>query len=480
MDDVERWGIFEISLEGSMDGNPFLDVKLSAEFKHKTKVIELDGFYDGDGVYRVRFMPDTLGPWTYATKSNRDELDGKSGQFKCVEQSPENHGPVRVRNTFHFAYADGTSYFPVGTTCYAWIHQGDELEGQTLVTLEKSPFNKVRFCVFPKHYIFNRNEPVYHPFEGSLSEGWDFTTFNPEFFRHLEQRVGDLLELGIEADLILFHPYDRWGYATMDAETDDRYLRYVVARLSAYRSVWWSLANEYDLMQAKTMVDWDRFFQIIQGTDPYQHLRSIHNCRVFYDHSKPWVTHVSIQHQHMDFSRIAEWREDYGKPVIIDECGYEGNISHGWGNLPPQELVRRFWEGVTRGGYVVHGETYLHPEDILWWSKGGVLYGESPERIAFLRRIVEEGPDEGLEPINLGWDVTCAGRECEYYLAYFGIHQPAYRSFKLPEGSRFNIDMIDTWEMTITPVERTFEGECKVKLPNKPYMALRIRKEDMK
>ncbi len=480
MDEVERWGIFEISLEGPMDGNPFLDVKLSAEFKHKTKVIELDGFYDGDGVYRVRFMPDTLGPWTYATKSNRDELDGKSGQFKCVEQSPENHGRVRVRDTYHFAYTDGTSYFPVGTTCYAWIHQGDELEGQTLATLEKSPFNKVRFCVFPKHYIFNRNEPVYHPFEGSLSEGWDFTTFNPEFFRHLEQRVGDLLELGIEADLILFHPYDRWGYATMDAETDDRYLRYVVARLSAYRNIWWSLANEYDLMQAKTMADWDRFFQIIQETDPYQHLRSIHNCRVFYDHSKPWVTHVSIQHQHMDFSSIAEWRQDYRKPVIIDECGYEGNISHGWGNLPPQELVRRFWEGVTRGGYVVHGETYLHPEDTLWWSKGRVLYGESPERIAFLRRILEEGPDEGLEPINLGWDVTCAGKEGEYYLAYFGIHQPAYRSLKLPEGSRFNIDMIDTWEMTITPMERTFEGECQVKLPSKPYMALRIRKEEMK
>ena len=30
------------------------------------------------------------------------------------------------------------------------------------------------------------------------------------------------------------------------AAVDDRYLRYVVARLAAYRNVWWSLANEYD------------------------------------------------------------------------------------------------------------------------------------------------------------------------------------------------------------------------------------------
>ena len=81
----------------------------------------------------------------------------------------------------------------------------------------------------------------------------------------------------------------------MDAEQDDRYLRYVVARLAAYRNVWWSMANEYDLMPNKAMADWDRIFRVVQESDPYQHLRSIHNCREFYDHSKPWVTHQSIQ-----------------------------------------------------------------------------------------------------------------------------------------------------------------------------------------
>ncbi|MEU9456656.1 hypothetical protein [Streptomyces sp. NPDC048277] len=32
----------------------------------------------------------------------------------------------------------------MGTTAYAWTHQGDELEEQTLRTLERSPFNRVR------------------------------------------------------------------------------------------------------------------------------------------------------------------------------------------------------------------------------------------------------------------------------------------------------------------------------------------------
>jgi hypothetical protein len=74
---------------------------------------------------------------------------------------------VYVRNTFHFAYADGTPYRPFGTTCYAWTHQPEELQTQTLQTLRVSPFNKLRMCVFPKHYTFNTADPDLFPFERS-------------------------------------------------------------------------------------------------------------------------------------------------------------------------------------------------------------------------------------------------------------------------------------------------------------------------
>ena len=104
---VERWGIFELALKGPKDGNPFVDVSLRAEFRNAGRVLAPEGFYDGDGVYRIRCMPDALGEWTFATKSNRAELDGATGRFTCVQPSKGNHGPVRVRNTVHLAYADG-------------------------------------------------------------------------------------------------------------------------------------------------------------------------------------------------------------------------------------------------------------------------------------------------------------------------------------------------------------------------------------
>jgi Domain of unknown function (DUF5060)/Domain of unknown function (DUF5605)/Protein of unknown function (DUF4038) len=471
-ENVERWGVFETSLSGPSSGNPFLDVRFGAHFRYGHRVIDVDGFYDGAAVYRVRFMPDEIGAWSYTTFSNVAALDGKTGTFTAVAPSSANHGPVRVRYGTHFAYEDGKAYVPIGTTCYAWVHQGGRLEERTLETLRSAPFNKMRMCVFPKSYAYNTNEPVYYPFEREASGGNDFTRFDPRFFQHLEKRVSDLEALGIEADLILFHPYDRWGYANMPADVNERYLRYTVARLSAYRNVWWSMANEWDLVKTRNVADWDRFFRIVQESDPYQHLRSIHHSNVMYDQAKPWVTHVSLQSS--DMERALDYIAQFHKPVIYDEAKYEGNIPRRWGNISAQEMVRRFWVGTVAGAYVGHGETYLDPNDILWWSKGGVLHGQSPQRIAFLRKILETAPAEGLN--NLSTYYLGAGQEGRYYLFYFDVNQPAEYEFNLDSRARYRADIIDPWAMTITPVEGVFTGKFLMKLPGKPFLAVRFEK----
>jgi hypothetical protein len=42
------------------------------------------GFYDGDGTYRLRFMPTEQGRWHYTTHRNRPELDSKTGEFTVI------------------------------------------------------------------------------------------------------------------------------------------------------------------------------------------------------------------------------------------------------------------------------------------------------------------------------------------------------------------------------------------------------------
>ena len=495
---VEQWGVFEAALKGPGAGNPFLDVRFGATFSDGTHSHDVDGFYDGGGVYRVRFMPEAAGGWHYVTRSNVAALDGKTGMFTVTAATGNDHGPVRVHATYHFAYADGTPFWEIGTTSYSWCHQSDALEEATLRTLAGSPFNKIRMCVLPQNYPDSR--PVRFPFAGTPPRHWDYTRFNPEFFQHLEKRVGQLRDLGIEADLILFHPYGKeWGFDTMDAATDDRYVRYMVARFAAYRNVWWSMANEYDFMHAKSNTDWDRLFHVVQESDPYGHLRSIHNGAVIYNNAQPWVTHASIQNGSAaeEPGRAELYRDVWRKPVVYDEVKYEGNITQRWGQLTGEEMVNRFWAGTVAGTYVGHSECLRGADGGMWLNEGVALRGESPPRLAFLRKVLEEAPADGIEPIDKWQDSNMGGQPGEYYLLYFGAATPGSWLFELPkngvsEGMRFKVDVIDTWGMTIKPVDGEFVTRKKdnytfvdgkeraVTLPSRPWLALRIRRVDGK
>jgi len=458
--------------------------------------VEVPGFYDGDGKYLVRFMPDMQGRWSYETKANRWELTGKSGEFSATPPGPNNHGPVRVHNTYHFAHADGTPFKPIGTTIYNWLDTPDEVQEQTLQTLAASPFNKARMLITqqPTPYL-NKYPPARWPFAGQPPHGWDLTRFNPEFFRGYEKRLAQLRELGIEADVILFNPYGKWGFETMDAAGDDRYVRYVVARFGAYRNVWWSLANEYDYLRTKTEADWDRLGALVQACDPYQHLRSIHNGTLLYNHNQPWVTHVSMQNGvAVETPGSAElYRDVYRKPVVYDEIKYEGDAKFRWADLSGPEMVHRFWCGTIGGTYVGHGDYFNTAGEDTWTSFGGKISGQSVPRLAFLRQILADGPADGLEPIDKWNDPNTAGKAGEYYLTYFGHEQPTNWTFQIykrgvNDGEHFKVDVIDTWDMTLTPVAGEFIAKKKdnyhfedaqsrtVPLPGKSGMAVRIRR----
>jgi hypothetical protein len=477
---IARWDAFELSLNGPSSGNPFIDVTLAATFTLKNRSLTVEGFYDGEGVYKVRFMPDDLGDWTWTTTSNQPALHAKSGTFQCVAPDAGNHGLVSVRDSFHFGYADGTPYVECGTTCYAWAFQAESTQRQTIETLSRSPFNKLRMCIFPKWYQHNRKEPSIYPFprNGDLN---DYSSFTVAYFQHFDRLILDLRRIGVQADLILFHPYDRWGYQSMPAEVNERYLRYVIARFSAYRNVWWSLANEYDLLRAKTNTDWDRYAQILGEYDVFDHLRSIHYCYHQYEYGRGWCTHAGVQDSRMALS--AQWRIDWQKPVVFDECKYEGNIGSQWGNLSGDAMTGRFWQAVAQGCYCGHGETYIDPNDILWWSHGGVLHGVSPARIAFLRKLLEETIALGPGPIgftNFHQEPAGARRNNDSVLFYyFDVHQPAEATFPLPDGKTYTAEYIDTLKMTRTPLPGEYSGNANLKLPGTPWGSLWFRQSGM-
>ena len=69
-DFVERWDVFEVQAAGPAEGNPFVEQWFRGVFRGQGETVAVDGFYDGDGVYKVRFMPSFVGEYTYETEGS--------------------------------------------------------------------------------------------------------------------------------------------------------------------------------------------------------------------------------------------------------------------------------------------------------------------------------------------------------------------------------------------------------------------------
>ena len=538
-----QYETLELSFNAPKPAGSFVRVDLGAEFTRQgsDETVKVKGFYAGNGKYKIRFLPLKAGVWYYRT-NGIVEAEGALDVKKAAEG---HHGPVRAEGT-HLRYDDGSWFFSFGTTVYALAHQSDELTEQTFESLANAPFNKVRMCVFPKHYDYNRNDPAFFPFGlqpgktytyrkdlpafGAVQPGqepiWDVEHPDFRFWDSLEEKLKRLEKMGIQADLILMHPYDRWGFSVMPDEDDLVYLDYLTRRLAAFPNVWWSMANEYDLMNAKSPEQWLRIEEVLVSGDPYRHLLSNHNCFPLYDFSHEAVTHCSCQLRTM--TMVPELIGKYGKPVLYDECVYEGNLPQTWGSISAAEMVNRFWKVMVTGGYCTHGEVFLDPEEenldeaVLWWAKGGKLKGKSPEKIAFLKSLMEE-IGSPIDPLISGFsrillaseeergqmlsmvpapmhklvnaimqmdevslrrhtdaefDFTGRSVDGKTYLYYYGTDCHALVYLDLPENESFAVEVIDAWNMTRTRVLEKASGRTAIRLPGREYMAVLAKAVD--
>ena len=549
---MKQYEMTELSFTGKAPAGSEAETDLHACFRKQEKTWQVKGFYAGNGCYKVRFLPEESGSYEY-TVSGSSLKAPVSGSFEAAPADPGRHGPVRAQGTA-LRYADGTNFTGFGTTVYAFFHQTQALIDETFDTLRHSPFNKVRLCVFPKHYNYNHNNPEHYAFErseqgknlrfeaeegsevapmnldGGSGNNWDVHHPCFAFWEAFEENLKRLGDLGIEADLILFHPYDRWGFSTMPQEDNLVYLDYLLRRLSAFPNVWWSLANEYDLCTAKSLRDWEEIEEFVSKNDPYHHLLSNHNCLRPWDWSRPNTTHVSWQSK--QFQRVPELLEKYKKPVLFDECRYEGNLPESWGNISGKRMVQSFWRVMSVGGHCTHGETFYPgseeakkntatgESEVVWWARGGKLHGESPARIAFMREIFESFPGP-VEPSPQGFSAllgktdeevrkmaeiapegfrvfvsTFASMErserdrfiCaepsyighvgdEIWLRYLDTECCAVTTMQLPQAHSYRIELIDTWNMTRETVLRGVSGEVRVPCYGREYCAVLAVKE---
>lgn len=501
---MQQYKVFELEFQGTAPAGNEVAVDLTADFTLAGETTTVRGFYAGNGVYKIRYLPLHTGACSWQVKG----IFTVEGSADVQPAAAGDHGPVRAVET-HFEYADGTIYRPFGTTVYALAHQPQKLIEETLATLAAAPFNKVRLCVFPKHYAYNVNDPELFPFEKDSDGNWDVTRPCFAFWDHFEDCLRRLGKMGVQCDLILFHPYDCWGFAKLPRAQALVYLDYLVRRFGALPQMWWSLANEYELVDIYEMADWECFAQFMHDHEPYQHLLSCHQIMVPWDFANPNTTHIC--HQTGDLMRVAGDIQHFNKPLMIDECCYEGNLPENWGNISAREMVNRFWTVCAQGGYCTHGETYQNADGTIWWAMGGRLIGDSPARIRFLRELLESLPgplvsrekiatDEELlgyqaalresKPTDPLMKLACrmpldtlrsfrenfrtleSGCGDAVILQYYARFCTNTAKMKLPEGHTYRIEVIDSWNMTCMTVQTHAEGEITVRLPGREGIAV--------
>ena len=97
MTQVERWGLFELQVDGPV----------GVDFHHDHDGAYVESFPDG-GRWLIRFMPSLEGTWHY-------KLADEAHSFTCTQATTR--GPVRSVGT-ELRWADGTPYHPLTTTWF--------------------------------------------------------------------------------------------------------------------------------------------------------------------------------------------------------------------------------------------------------------------------------------------------------------------------------------------------------------------------
>jgi hypothetical protein len=294
---IPRRTVGEWALESAKAyDNPFGDVALEATFTGPSgRSFTIPGFYDGDGTWRVRFNPNEVGRWTYATAARpADPHLAAEGAFEVTANEALGTLVATPGRAWGFCYESGEPAFLLGDTVYnlfGMAHCGGDVQGY-LRHRAGQGFNlfRVRFPVSPYHPPEGYSEWQTRrtwPWGGSEQKPL-FDRFNLDYFRTVDRVIQWGEELGVGFEAIM----EAWGFeypfndrSVFLPEWEALWMRYLIARYDAYNCLYfWTPMNEYEYYPDG---DWrynpvaDRWAmrvgRWIKGVGQHGHVVAVHN-----------------------------------------------------------------------------------------------------------------------------------------------------------------------------------------------------------
>jgi len=433
--------------------NPFL-VEISATVTGPDgKTFTTPGFFDGNGVWKIRVSPTSEGQWSLVTKSELPELAGKTATFTCVKNpNPKIHGVLRVdpEHPHHFIFADGTRFFMQGYE-YDWLWALDQDKPgvptieKTLDLISRYGFNYVLVNSYAYDTSWRKGKTGPDDYGPSLLYPWAGSNAAPEqsqmnldYWNHYDLMTDALLTRGIEAHLFIKVYNKQVKWPAPGSGEEKLFFRWLVARYAAYPNLIWDFSKEaHNEKNLAYKQDWLKYVRV---TDPYHHLTTVHDDDVANDngaydqltdfradqhHGVANVKGPNANYMGGKHEKILTQRQRRAWPVANVESDYEcgpgGLADKTFGKAQTAaQTARTLWDIAMAGGYTAYYYTYtawdvIRPLDV-------------PPGYAYLKHFGDfwRATDYWLlQPadklVSTGWCLANPGKE---YVAYQSQPEP--------------------------------------------------------
>jgi len=268
-EEIGKWKKFETSyVNTTFSGNPF-DLDVQATFVHTAsgKTIVRTGFYAGSDTWKIYFMPNELGEWTFTTASSDSDLDGQSGSLTCIESSLP--GQLMAEGN-RWKFSDSEKYeMPIAIPTRQWFKSTETSNGiGDFITWAN---DTVGARIIGTTLVYFRHEPSASPY----IKGKEGEEFNIPMWDRLDSHFDTMRDLGMGFYIMLYsddaESPNLFGITEQSPE-EIRLLNYVVARFSAYPIVIWDSGIDIGETRTNAGIDWLTDWFI--ANDSYGHMVS--------------------------------------------------------------------------------------------------------------------------------------------------------------------------------------------------------------
>lgn len=284
-DAVGKWKRFSVAYRNSTcQGDPF-DVEFKGHFISPTgRQLTQWGFYAGNETWKIYFMPDETGDWTFETVSPDEDLNGRQGSFRCI--ASDLPGPlIPVKNRWKLQ--DGGYDFPV-----IWENVKPDQWWYFRINPVSDPY-VMESLDFAKNTVGARLlVPGCYALALPATSGWfdgvgdrrafaspyvsgSWDQFHFAFWDELNAKCDAVRDMEMGFYIMIYSDDDEAPPFGPGSPEEMRLLRYTIARLACYPILFWDDGIDITEFRSDEWTAW--FEKWFRENDPWRHPVSSRN-----------------------------------------------------------------------------------------------------------------------------------------------------------------------------------------------------------